>query len=128
MQTLNQQSFLPSGASSLGVAPNAYAYIPSACQSGSLCGLHVSFHGCNQNYESADDAYYGNGGFNTWAESNNLIVLYPQAASDQSANPEGCFDWWGFTGSDYAYKTGVQTATTWNMIEYLASSNTTFAL
>jgi len=126
--TLKQQSFIPSGRSSLGVAPNAFAYIPTACQTnGTLCGLHVSFHGCNQNYEAIQDDYYANGGFNTWAEANNIIVLYPQADSQIGSNPQGCFDWWGFTGDDYAFKTAVQMATTWNMISYLAQSNVTMS-
>jgi hypothetical protein len=125
IQTLNQQDFIPQGRSTLGVSPNAYVYVPTNCQSGSSCGLHVAFHGCNQNYVTINDDYYANGGFNGWAEANDIIVLYPQAAEDQSANPEGCFDWWGFTGSDYAFKSGVQLATTWNMINYLAQSNVT---
>jgi hypothetical protein len=24
------------------------------------------------------------------------------------SNPQGCFDWWGFTGKDYATKGGPQ--------------------
>ena len=37
---------------------------------------------------------------NGYAESNNLIILYPQAiAAILSSNPNGCWDWWGYTGS-----------------------------
>jgi len=128
--TLNQQTFIPEGRSPLAVAPNAFAYVPTACQSNgpnhtARCGLHISFHGCSQNYEAIQDDYYANGGFNSWAEANNIIVLYPQADSALGSNPQGCFDWWGFTGDDYAFKSGVQMATTWNMINYLAQSNVT---
>lgn len=123
--TLNQQSFIPKGRSTVGVAQNAFAYIPTNCQSGSLCGLHVAFHGCNQGYATIGNDYYANGGFNSWAEANDIIVLYPQADTAEGSNPEGCFDWWGFTGNDYAFKSGVQLATTWNMIEYLAQTNVT---
>lgn len=32
-----------------------------------------------------------------WAESNNVIVLFPQAAQAVfHENPEACFDWWGY--------------------------------
>jgi hypothetical protein len=32
-----------------------------------------------------------------WAESNNIIVLFPQAAAAQfHENPEACFDWFEF--------------------------------
>jgi len=127
LMTLTQTDFVPSAKSSSGVAPNAYVYVPTNCQNGTVaCKFHVSFHGCNQDYEAVGNAYYYNAGFNTWAESNNIIVLYPQASTIFIKNPEGCFDWWGFTGSDYAYKTGVQSATTWNMIAYLGQQNTTF--
>ena len=42
-----------------------------------------------------------------WADSNNLIVLYPQAEST-ALNPFGCWDWWGYTGDGYATRTGTQ--------------------
>ncbi len=32
-----------------------------------------------------------------WAEANNVIVLFPQAAkADLHDNPKACFDWWGY--------------------------------
>ncbi|WP_235580933.1 hypothetical protein [Pseudorhodoferax sp. Leaf265] len=37
------------------------------------------------------------GGFNRWADTNRLIVLYPQVARSGASpfNPKGCWDWWG---------------------------------
>jgi len=32
-------------------------------------------------------------------------------------NPEGCWDWWGYTGADYATKLGIQIATVLNMVQ-----------
>lgn len=48
-------------------------------------------------------------GYNHWADSNKLLVLYPQVnKSLVPSNPQGCWDWWGYTGANYAYKSGTQ--------------------
>lgn len=38
------------------------------------------------------------------------MVLYPQVSKSTllPENPEGCFDWWGYTDEMYAYATGAQ--------------------
>jgi hypothetical protein len=33
------------------------------------------------------------------------IMLYPQATKLGFSNPNGCWDWWGVTGSNYAVRT-----------------------
>lgn len=40
-------------------------------------------------------------GYNEWAEANGIVVLYPYWKRSQAApsNPEGCADWWGYSGS-----------------------------
>ena len=49
------------------------------------------------------------GGFNEWADSNDIVVLYPNAVADESlGNPNGCWDWWGYTNANYGLKDGVQ--------------------
>jgi len=49
-------------------------------------------------------------GLNEWAETNNIIVLYPQISKSElfPSNPEGCWDWWGYTDSNYSNKNGAQ--------------------
>jgi hypothetical protein len=56
--------------------------------------------------------------YNQWAETNNIIILYPQALRT-TLNPKGCFDWWGYTGADYATKLGVQNVAVNGMVEWL---------
>jgi poly(3-hydroxybutyrate) depolymerase len=56
-------------------------------------------------------------GLNDWAESNNLVILYPQATSNFLKNPEGCWDWWGYTGSDFAFKSGLQMSMVYAMYQ-----------
>jgi predicted phage tail protein len=96
-----------------------YVYVPTACASGSAaCHLHVSFHGCNQDISNIDTQYAENTGFNNWAEANNVIVLYPYATTSMMpSNPNACWDWWAYTGKDYAYKTGVQMKFAKDMID-----------
>lgn len=91
---------------------SALLYVPSSCAAGESCGVHIALHGCQQSAEFIGDAFAAGAGYNEWAESNKLLVLYPQVASSKIAplNPLGCWDWWGYTGDDYATKTGVQVA------------------
>ncbi len=87
----------------------AIAYIPKACLQGKACHLHMSLHGCRQNISEVGDAFFRHTGLNELAENNEFIVLYPQAIqAPWLGNPKGCWDWWGYTGQDYALKSGPQ--------------------
>jgi predicted peptidase len=90
--------------------PQAYLFVPEACEAGAACGIHVAVHGCSQSSAFVADAFAAGAGFNEWADANDLLVLYPQVASSKLApmNPYGCWDWWGYTGENYATKKGPQ--------------------
>ena len=94
-----------------GMHREGYLHIPANCANGAAgsarCRLHVAFHGCQQSVERIHDAFYRHGGYNRWAEANAIVVLYPQVAA-QAVNPEGCWDWWGYTGADYYRSAGKQ--------------------
>ncbi len=84
------------------------AYIPKTCTGPSArCGLHVALHGCQMNPDFIDRQFVDHAGFNEWAETNQLVVLYPQAEKT-SDNPYGCWDWFGYTGTNYTSKSGKQ--------------------
>lgn len=107
LQILDQASIAAEGAS---FADSGYAYVPQACaQSTGECRLHVAFHGCRQGKEFIEDRFARMSGLNEWAESNRIIVLYPQVIKSLS-NPQGCWDWWGYTGADYDQQSGKQVA------------------
>lgn len=89
------------------ISSQGVAFIPESCAKGKKCQLHVSFHGCHQGEADLGDAYYKNVGINEWAVNNNIVVVYPQA-EPSFGNPNGCWDWWGYSGSDYAFKSGEQ--------------------
>ena len=63
--------------------------------------------------------YVRHAGYNEWAESNKIVVLYPQARAT-ALNPKGCWDWWGYTGKDYASNIGLQLTAVHRMVGHLA--------
>lgn len=96
---------------------SARVYVPVSCRQGQKCRLHVALHGCSQSQSEIGDAYYGNAGFNQWAEANNIVVLYPQTVRRMLlGNPMGCWDWYGYTGPDYDLKGGPQINALMNLI------------
>ena len=110
-----------------GLDSTGYIYVPRACRDEQArCAVHVVFHGCMQGAGEAGigDTVYGRLGYNAWADSNRLIVLYPQVkGSPLAGNPYGCWDWWGYTAgftSRYLDRRAPQLAAVRNMIEELA--------
>jgi poly(3-hydroxybutyrate) depolymerase len=104
-----------------------YAFVPARCEQANRCRVHVALHGCRQGAGIVGDAFVRHAGYNDWAVAHDTIVLYPQVAASQPGmatawlpyNPRGCWDWWGYTGTDYATKTGVQIAAIVAMVERL---------
>ena len=109
----------PAALSSL--EPLGYVYVPKRCAAGATCRIHVAFHGCRQGSSFVGRAFVRNTGYNTWAESNDIVVLYPQVARSliMPLNPQGCWDWWGYTGPGYATRDGAQVVTVRRMLEAL---------
>ncbi len=107
LETLNLENLLPAGSS---IAASAPMLVPDRCRSGEVdCRLHLAFHGCRQGMEFVDDRFVQGTGLNRWAASNDIVVVYPQV--EKSAfNPQGCWDWWGYTGDQYDQRGGPQIA------------------
>lgn len=126
----DQREFL-TNAPSHGLAEEGWLFVPSDCANGQPCRLHIAFHGCSQyqTYQYFDAAaglvtfgttFVRNAGYNNWADTNSIIVLYPQATPTPS-NPLGCWDWWGYDDANYAAKTGRQMAAVRGMVARIAS-------
>ncbi|MDR2880795.1 MAG: PHB depolymerase family esterase [Azoarcus sp.] len=109
----NQSEFTARKASMGDVA---YVYIPSICRAGG-CRVHIAFHGCQQNVATTGETWPRQSGYNEWAETNRLLVLYPQTSNTGNAN--GCWDWWGYTDLLYHTRTAPQIEAVWKMIERL---------
>jgi len=123
----------PYTAGNPGMAATGWIYVPANCASGAQCRLHVALHGCLQNYATIGADFIQNTGYTRWADTNSLIVLFPQtqvdntsrstAASGSLANPNGCWDWIGWYGSNFARKAGTQAAALKAMVDHVASGS-----
>jgi poly(3-hydroxybutyrate) depolymerase len=101
-----------------------FVYVPDVCAKQEACRLHVALHGCLQDFDDIGDKYIAQAGYNEWADTNHLIILYPQtrkiglpgldpfASSPLQVNPNACWDWWGYRDltNSYMTKTGSQMA------------------
>jgi poly(3-hydroxybutyrate) depolymerase len=110
-------------AHAISMADDGYVYVPRACES-ERCRIHVAFHGCRQGAAAVGERFVRDAGYNRWADTNRLIVLYPQAIARTwwVYNPRGCWDWWGYTGGDYATKDGAQIRAVVAMVERLGEA------
>lgn len=120
-----------------GLSDTGYLYVPKACEPGQAqapCRLQVVLHGCKQSAEELGDVFYTRIGVNEWADANNILVLYPQAHATSAnelpanlwadaliyTNPEGCWNWWGYSDDrQYLTKKGVQITAIWKMVQRL---------
>lgn len=108
LKTFDQDALRPTGADAF-LASTGYLYLPPDCAAGRRCGLLVVFHGCKQNAEAVGTAFVSDAGFNRWADAYDVVVLYPQTrASFAPLNPQACWDWWGYSGTNYDTRQGVQ--------------------
>ena len=104
-----------------GLDDSGMVYVPRACRASQGCRVHVVFHGCNQQRAKAGDAFIRDTGYANWADTNRLIVLFPQVSAG-TLNPQGCWDWWGYSGADYAARSGAQISAVHRMLIALGAS------
>ena len=89
-----------------GLSNKGFVYVPNACME-IECKVHVLFHGCFGSFEINGFTFMTEIGVNDYAESNEFIVIYPQITA-HSNNPEGCWDFWGYTGDDFMIQSALQ--------------------
>ena len=95
-----------------------YVYVPPTTKKSERPRVHVALHGCKQGAsyvnlvdglpDKANSPPYGNRyvtttGYNEIADANDIVVLYPQVEGiddGRTQNPEGCWDWWGYSCPD----------------------------
>ncbi|WP_232444252.1 PHA-depolymerase-like protein [Burkholderia ubonensis] len=114
------------------MADTGWVFVPANCVNGQRCRLHVVFHGCLQYPAySGGGAPFGttfvrNTGYNAWADTNNIVVLYPQlyvgdGDPETTTNPNGCWDWFAYDDPHYATKAGNQMSAVKAMIDRITS-------
>jgi hypothetical protein len=124
-----QAEFAAGNADAISLGDTGLVYVPQSCES-ARCRVHVVFHGCRQQAAEIGSRFVRESGYNRWAESNRLIVLYPQTVAREGWsfrswsfiwNPRGCWDWWGYTGAQYHTKNGAQIRAVQAMLERLSA-------
>ena len=114
-----------------GLDTSGWVYVPASCAGGHRCRVHIAFHGCRQGQsfrplpfvpigEPFGKTFVEHAGYNRWADTNDIIVLYPQAVATFT-NPQGCWDWWGFDDANYAVKAGRQITAVRAMLDRITS-------
>ncbi len=110
LSQFDQNAYVPGGERGVGEhGPPRDTLRAAACASGASCRLMVALHGCLQSADSVGDAFARKSYLNEYGDTNNMIVLYPQATSRAGSNPNGCWDWWGYLGAS-AYDTHTRRA------------------
>jgi hypothetical protein len=128
--SFDQLEFAAGNAFWISIADTGYAYVPDACLR-ERCRVHVAFHGCRQNAAAIGEQFVRESGYNRWAAANRVVVLYPQTVARNGwggawwtwnyvVNPRGCWDWWGYTGTQYHTKQGPQIRAVKAMLDRLA--------
>lgn len=115
------QNLYATDARGISLDGRGFVYVPVQCEAGG-CRIHVAFHGCRQGAAEIGERFVRDAGYNRWADTNRLVVLYPQAIRRYSPfvfNPRGCWDWWGYTSPDYHTKSGAQALAVRAMLERL---------
>ena len=127
LSSFDQMEF--GGSPSLSMSPTGSVYVPKACAQGHECGLVMAFHGCLQEASLIGDRWVKQAGINEWADTNRLVVVYPDTAASTApnpTNPNACFDWWGYSNQDdpnYALKSGAQVTTLYKMVQRVTGRN-----
>ncbi len=117
--TFDQDAFCPGNdCSAIDMDSTARAFVPASCAAGAPCKLVVALHGCSQNQGFLGDTFVIKSGINPWADTNRIVVVYPQTIATGS-NPLGCWDFWGYTGASYALKSAPQMRAIVGMVDRL---------
>lgn len=79
----------------IGLAESGYLYVPASCARGGRsphggavsCKLHVALHGCTMSYLDIGEAWIRDAGYMEWADTNDMVVVFPQAGHDETKRP-----------------------------------------
>ena len=115
----------PRDPSPLSLGDTGYVFVPKDCDDGAPCRVHIALHGCLQDAGEIDRRFIDETGYNAWADTNRLIVLYPQTAVSWYLpyNPLACWDLWGYVDQNDSYvtKSGSQIRTIKAMLDALTA-------
>src|SRR5437763_7351370 len=117
----DQRRYAGRDAHAIAMDDTGFLYVPGRCAR-ERCRVHVAFHGCRQGAGEIGERFVREAGYNRWADTNALVILYPQAIKRYSPfvfNPRGCWDWWGYTGAEYHTQRAPQMRAVMAMLDRL---------
>jgi Esterase PHB depolymerase len=119
----------PYQAEALSLGDTGYVFVPADCDQGNSCRVHIVLHGCHQDVGEIGRRFVEGTGYNAWADTNHLIVLYPQTTPSaySPANPDACWDWWSYIdhADSYVTKAGSQIKAIKAMLDALTAGAAT---
>jgi hypothetical protein len=129
MQRFDQSVYTkPDDTSSLSLGDAGYVFVPKDCEDGAACRVHIVLHGCEQDLGDIGRRFIDDTGYNAWADTNHLIVLYPQTAASPFLpfNPQACWDWWSYVNhaDSYVTRSGSQIKAIKAMLDALTAGAT----
>ena len=117
---------------SLSMGDIGYVFVPKECEPerAAPCRVHIALHGCKQDVGDIGQLYVDDAGYNAWADTNRIIVLYPQTVTRPlfgmpPQNPQACWDWWSYVTHDDSYvtKSGKQIKAIKAMLDALTAGS-----
>ena len=104
-----------------GFADEGVVYVPPACEQQTGCRFILRSMAASSRARRWTMPSSRKSGYAEIADTNRLVILFPQAKAITGINPNGCWDWWGYTGLDYLGKEAPQIKAIWTMVEQLAA-------
>lgn len=107
----------------LSMSSTGSVFVPQACAQGNRCGFVLALHGCLQEASLIGNRWVTEAGINEWADTNKLVVVYPDTVASSApgpTNPNACFDWWGYSNQydpNYALRSGLQMSVLYSMVQ-----------
>jgi poly(3-hydroxybutyrate) depolymerase len=131
VQRFDQSIYATPDTNALSLGDAGFVFVPKDCDAGQACRVHIALHGCKQDAGEIDHRFIDDTGYNAWADTNHLIVLYPQTQASLflPQNPEACWDWWSYVDheDDYVTKSGPQIKALKAMLDALTAKATAVA-
>ena len=104
-----------------GWPPRLGCMCPRRVPAAVRAGCYVFLHGCLGSVAlTGVPSFPLYSGHNEWADTNSIIVLYPQTSPDNPHSGD-CWDIGGIYGSDYDQKSGVQMTAIMSMVAKITS-------
>jgi len=122
LKWFDQSPFNGNNSKSIGLSKKGIIYVPQKCADGTQCALHIALHGCSELFVF-EDILMHTMSFNRWAETNNIVMLWPHIGPHGTTKEErqGCWDSYGQTGHAYDTRASVQMQAIWKMVYALSS-------